>query len=900
MVTLADHVDSFPSHCRNSMKISNLLAVVVLITLSGSTSTRALADPTTTLMPSPRQWDVHELTFTSDEPLSKPYGIDFSIEFTSPGGQSLEVPGFFNGGSQFVVRFTPPCSGEWNYVTRSALASLDNQQGTLRVEPPETNQRGGIVVDEANQRNFRYQNGENYYPIAFECDWLFALDAENPDDIPVTRKFVDTLAANGFNQVVMNVFAYDVNWKKDSSLTEVHEYGSPRVFPFGGDNKSPDYSTLDVEYFKRLDRVIEYLDQKGVAAHLMIYVWNKRVNWPDAESEADNRYFDYVVRRYQAYPNLIWDISKEALGYGHNDVNYITGRIKRLRKLDAYNRLVTVHDYGYCRRFPKQVDFISVQLWQAELYSVMSKVRSEFPGQPVLNIEHGGYERSPYVVFPGSYDSPEVCLERAYQCVFAGTYPTHYWQGAAWNVIIPDIDSLAPEDQPRLNYYQHMSTLVERYDLANLKAGDRNSNSGFCLHNNDDLFIYYVPKECNNIGVRLPKSSQGQMMTGTWFDPFTGEFGEPIEKKITQWPNFSKPEGNRFAILIVSVQPSSPHSPDLKVSLGKVSRSAVFDNETYSHWGGSVVLGDDGRYHMYYSRWPKQLGWAWVTDSEIAHAVADSPFGPYEFQDVVLPRRDREHWDGWCTHNPTVQRFGDKYYLYYMGNTGDGVVTTSPGKQKINWNHRNNQRIGVAVADSPNGPWTRSDQPLIDVSDDDQAMDSLMTSNPSICQRPDGGYVLIYKGVGKKFPLPGGGPVVHCVATSDSPTGPFTKHSQPVFTFEGERFPAEDPYIWYQDGKYRAIVKRMKHVNKQRLFSLVQFDSTDGYDWQPSKHYRVNERIVEWEDGETQKFDHLERPQVLLEGGKPIALLCAADTIDEHNVRHSYNIQIPMTATEAK
>ena len=149
-------------------------------------------------------------------------------------------------------------------------------------------------------------------------------------------------------------------------MEDAFEYGSPRVFPFGGDNTKPDHATLNVEYFQRLDRVIDYLDEKGIAAHLMIYVWNKLVNWPEANSPEDNRYFDYVVKRYQAFPNMVWDISKEALGYGRDDVHYITDRIDRLRQLDAHKRLVTVHDYGYNRRFPKKVDFISVQLWSSE------------------------------------------------------------------------------------------------------------------------------------------------------------------------------------------------------------------------------------------------------------------------------------------------------------------------------------------------------------------------------------------------------------------------------------------------------------------------------------------------------------------------------------------------------
>ncbi len=338
--------------------------------------------------------------------------------------------------------------------------------------------------------------------------------------------------------------------------------------------------------------------------------------------------------------------------------------------------------------------------------------------------------------------------------------------------------------------------------------------------------------------------------------------------------------------------------PDFKIEFGKVSRESVFVSDELSIWGGSLMKGEDGLYHMFYSRWPKAPGWVWVSHSEVAHAVSESPFGPFEHRDVALPVRGEEFWDGLCTHNPTIHKFDGKYYLYYMGNTGDGKLLGSPGKEQLNWGHRNNQRIGVAVADSPEGPWKRFDKPVMDISSNDDAWDSLMTSNPSVCRRPDGGYLMVYKAAGKKFDLPQGGPVVHCIATADSPTGPFTKYPDPVFLFEGERFPAEDPYIWYQDGRYRAIVKRIKHIENKRVFSLVHYDSVDGFDWQPGKYHDVSERTVIWEDGEVQQLNHLERPQVFIEDGEPVALLCATDTYDEKRVRHSFNMQIPLNITK--
>ncbi|WP_271784725.1 glycoside hydrolase family protein [Aquimarina algiphila] len=333
---------------------------------------------------------------------------------------------------------------------------------------------------------------------------------------------------------------------------------------------------------------------------------------------------------------------------------------------------------------------------------------------------------------------------------------------------------------------------------------------------------------------------------------------------------------------------------EFKLTLGKPDLKSKFEDDTWSIWGGSMVKGSDGLYHMFYSRWEKALGWAWVTDSEIAHAVSKSPFGPFKFKDVALPARGDNFWDGLCTHNPTIHKFDKKYYLYYMGNTGDAKTPTSPGNQILNPVHRNNQRIGVAIADSPYGPWKRFDTPLIDVSPNKNALDALMVSNPSITQRPEGGYLMIYKAVGKEKSGIWGGPVVHCVATSDHPTGPFKKYDKPVFQAKGHEFPAEDPFIWYQEGKYRAIVKDMHGAFTDAGRSLVLFESEDGLDWKLSDHPLVSALEINWINGYKQNVHHLERPQLFIENGKPIALLCAADIKDDENVIQSFNVQIPI------
>ena len=329
---------------------------------------------------------------------------------------------------------------------------------------------------------------------------------------------------------------------------------------------------------------------------------------------------------------------------------------------------------------------------------------------------------------------------------------------------------------------------------------------------------------------------------------------------------------------------------DFAKRLRPLPATAKWSDPNYYIWCGSAVRGEDGdeKYHLFYSRWPRELGYnAWVTHSQIARAVSDSAFGPYAHREVVLPARGARFWDGLCTHNPTIHRFGDQYYLYYMGNTGDGVAMT-----ELSEVHRQNQRIGVAVAGSPDGPWTRADQPI--VAPTPGFFDSYCCTNPSVTARPNGGYLMVYKALGERIASSGRRLIVHCVALSDDPIGPWQKQPDPIFTREGVAFAAEDPYIWTQDGGYFAIVKDFGGHFTGAGRSLALFQSSDGLSWEPAPHPLASPSQVTWQDGSTQQLCSLERPQLLWENGVAIALLCATD--EERERLFSYNLQIPLAS----
>ena len=318
-----------------------------------------------------------------------------------------------------------------------------------------------------------------------------------------------------------------------------------------------------------------------------------------------------------------------------------------------------------------------------------------------------------------------------------------------------------------------------------------------------------------------------------------------------------------------------------------------FTEPGYHVWCGSPLRTADGRYYLFYSRWPEAATFhpGWAIRSEIAYAIADRAEGPYHPVNVALPARGAVFWDGSSTHNPTVIQVGTRFALFYTGNTGNGSY----------WIHRNNQRIGVALADKPEGPWTRFDHPIIEVSNDPTAFDALCVANPAACLRPDGSILLHYKGVAKDpTKEPKGGVVRYGAALAERPEGPYTKVPSRIFLPpEGAKanhwMAAEDSFIWYSElyGKqYYAVVRDVSGLFTGESGGIALFQSVDGLDWKLAAQPKVLGKNYLLADGK-RSAARLERPMVLIENGEPMYLFGAADGFAKEG-KTSANVQIPL------
>jgi hypothetical protein len=295
----------------------------------------------------------------------------------------------------------------------------------------------------------------------------------------------------------------------------------------------------------------------------------------------------------------------------------------------------------------------------------------------------------------------------------------------------------------------------------------------------------------------------------------------------------------------------------------------MLETEGYYVWGTSPVKAPDDKIHVFYSRWnaERKMG-GWLNASEIAHAVADSPESPFEYIETILAPRGEGYWDGTTCHNPHIKEVDGKYCLFYIGNSNKKMDT---------------KRIGLAVADSLLGPWKRPDKPLLDVSHDEEAWDNFCTSNPSFLKHPDGRYWLYYKSWNSRE-------YYHCtdpkirgnrkygLAIAENLMGPYIKYKgNPVIDFSGRgnNTQFEDACVWYEDRKFKIISRDMGVFG--HTYGLYM-ESDDGINWsEPLIAYLDTDHYFRQPPAPPylSKYGRFERPQLLLENGRPTYLFLA-------------------------
>lgn len=230
-----------------------------------------------------------------------------------------------------------------------------------------------------------------------------------------------------------------------------------------------------------------------------------------------------------------------------------------------------------------------------------------------------------------------------------------------------------------------------------------------------------------------------------------------------------------------------------------VPKGFALQEKDWHIWCNAPVLADDGKIHLFVSRWPVKDGFGngWHTTCEIAHYCADKPEGPYTYIETVLKGDGKpDSWRKQGTHNVTVLRLPDKRYaLLFIANSG--------GKRGQG-GFPANQKIGLMLADSPGGPWKLSgkDGLILDRPEDPEVWshDSVVgVNNPTLLPMPGGRFFLYYKAM-----KAGKGEVRKMgLAIADKVEGPYVFQKTPLTENKGT---IEDGFAFRLDGKVNLLV----------------------------------------------------------------------------------------------
>ncbi len=220
----------------------------------------------------------------------------------------------------------------------------------------------------------------------------------------------------------------------------------------------------------------------------------------------------------------------------------------------------------------------------------------------------------------------------------------------------------------------------------------------------------------------------------------------------------------------------------------------------------SDIIKVDGVYYVWYSKGKVSPGY----DATVWYATSNDGHDWTE-QGMALSKGKPGSWEGASVFTPNILVAESKYWLFY---TGVSKAYERP--------YNPDSKIGIAVSDSPDGPWERLDtNPALSNSDNAADFDSHLVDDACLIVRNDK-YWLYYKGrqLGK-----GPGQTQMGLAIADQPQGPYVRHAaNPVIPGNHEVL------VWPQGSGVAAMIGTTgpKEITNSILYSEdgVQFSKT--------------------------------------------------------------------------
>ena len=566
-------------------------------------------------------WEKVELTFQASQPYTNPYAaVQVWVDLKGPHF-AKRCYGFWDGGNVFRVRVLATVPGKWSWRSGSNQndSGLNDRKGDFEAvtwseaEKAANETRRGFIKPNNNGHAFEYDDGTPF--ILLGDTWYAAAthrfmwrDNEVPGALGPDSGFKDYVRfrkRQGFNSVA--IIAAFPNWASDDAPWEIwldrssnlgvrsawvdqgeianhrprdqwrakkmeNEGGRAFLFPGrvpGYERVFPDVDRLNPEYFRELDRKIDYLNSQGItpiieaARRDATSCWARYYTWPDSYS----RFIEYVWSRYQAnhclYSPVHYDwvdmtASPRQLNEAANQVIECWGRPPFGTLVSCNSSISSLVNFGGPEA-NKWLTFHQIgNRREHEYYWYLTEIFHSVPARPALNGEpyYSGMADKRYTPYqygaPGGTETDDLYVRSGiYGSFLSGGFGGHiYGAEGIWGADIERGSSPTMWEAFQwnsANQMQYLRTFAlcegKRYqDLvpdANLVSPNKTHvlrgylGWAYCARTAArDFFLAYFEKDCaakSIIRGAIPKATYETK----WFNPRDGQWVDVVRGSLT-------------------------------------------------------------------------------------------------------------------------------------------------------------------------------------------------------------------------------------------------------------------------------------------------------------------------------------------------------------------------------
>lgn len=512
-------------------------------------------------------WVKLEIRFQSSKTYNNPiYDVkEFRITFTAPSGSGRIVRGFWDGGTDWKVRFLPDETGRWSWKTECSdkeNSGLHNQSGTFECVENKSREplfQRGAIRHEAGKYYLSHSDGTPFFWLACTA-WNGALKSTDEE----WEYYLNQRKSHLYNTIQVVTTEWRGADKNAEGLTAIDGAGYIHIHP---------------EFFRRIDQKIDEANAKGLLVSPVV-LWALpsgpgRHLSPGYALPLDEAVLlaKYIVARYQGN-HVVWLLGGDGRYYEDQELKW--KEIGRRVFQDIDHAPVTLHPHGS--------SWVGDIYDQEPWYDLMGYQSSHNNGERVVNWINKGpmaemwskLRPMPYINLEPNYEeigfriTAKDVRNACYWSIFAAP-PAGVTYGAngiwPWlsegELILNHADKAGVTGWRRsidfpgsiqMGYLAQFINQLEWWNLypANEMLAEQPGNLIFnhwisVVKSADDrIIVAYIPEKAN---VKL-YNRRGIAYSAQWFNPVTNQYSDARISRKGNTLEFSQDFENDMLIVL--------------------------------------------------------------------------------------------------------------------------------------------------------------------------------------------------------------------------------------------------------------------------------------------------------------------------------------------------------------